>query len=201
MPTCQVKMKKGRFHCSVKVNENIYKGLKSLEPKCASKRISILTSETVEKAQDNILKTQQNYIAQRSRIRKQLNTPSSYVEEIFTLESNRNLPFSTNKICFPKKIPMKNLNLRQRSFTPIRKQANDYFEKNFEDVTLESWLERKAEDRKNSLQLPFVGKILDSNSGKVKRTISIVQDGYTTQKELYSSFRGLSSLRVKSLKL
>lgn len=191
-----------RFKFSEKVNKSFFRGLRSLEPQCASKRIDLLLPKTIEKAYINIVKTQEQFIAQRNRIRCKLNTPSLYKEEVFSSESPKSPQKPLITLSTPKNHLIQNIKSPKRSFTPKRIYHNKSPAMVLGlDSFIGNCIEIKEQSKNLSNKLPVIGKFLNKSFKKMSRAVTLMQDESANIVRYPFSMKSLESRRIKSLKL
>ncbi|OMJ68002.1 hypothetical protein SteCoe_34673 [Stentor coeruleus] len=190
-----------RFQFSEKANKSFFRGLRSLEPQCASKRIDLLLPKTIEKAYISIVKTQAQFIAQRDQIRCKLNTPSLYKEEVFSSESPKFSQKPLLTLSPPKKHLIHSIKTPRRSFTPKRIYHNKSPAMvSGLDSFIDSCVEIKEQSKNLSNKLPVIGKFLNKSFKRMSRAVTLMQDESANIVRYPFSMKSLENRRVKSLK-
>ncbi|OMJ65432.1 hypothetical protein SteCoe_38232 [Stentor coeruleus] len=180
------KSKRTRFHYSEELSENIAKGLRNLSPQCASNRLDLSIGSNVERAYANLIKIQLKYIAQRETIRRQLYNNSEYKERVSRLESPKKQQKSFVSINLTKKLPIKNLELHNKSVNPKKKYLKRSSERaDYIDNFIENCLEVKEQSRGLSNDLPMIGKIFNHKFNKIERTVTMMQDEDLTSSDYF----------------
>lgn len=104
-----------------KIHKNIAKGLKYLEPQCASKRFYVGIPKTIEKAFNEMSITKERFNAEREKLRLGLNTMIKYPQEVYLLNNRRYEHRNDIRYETTPEIILKSSKLKGRSFTPIKR--------------------------------------------------------------------------------
>ncbi|OMJ92469.1 hypothetical protein SteCoe_4811 [Stentor coeruleus] len=104
-----------------KIHTSIAKGLKYLEPQCASKRFYIGIPKTIEKAFNEMSITKERFNAEREKLRLGLNTMIKYPQDVHIVNNRRYEHRNDIRYETTPEIILKSSKLKGRSFTPIKK--------------------------------------------------------------------------------
>lgn len=146
-----------------KAQENIAKAFKNLQPQCASRNLKLPPPKNIEKAFENIVHTQEDFIIQRQRLRSKLNNFSAYKETLSPSESSVHKKYS-RRISIPK-IERKSPSERYSIINLEKVKDIDYVVKNCEEF--------KERNKVLSRELPMLQKFISKSYKRIYKALKI----------------------------
>ncbi|OMJ72932.1 hypothetical protein SteCoe_28499 [Stentor coeruleus] len=172
-----------------KAQESIVKALKNLQPQCASRNPKLPTPNNIEKAFENIVHTQEDFILQRQRLRSKLNNFSTYKETLSPLESSVHKKYSLIQIISPSNSP------RRCSIPKIQRKSPSerYSIINLEKVSGVDYVVKNCEDFKEknkvfSKDLPVLQRFVSKSYKKIYKALNVF-NGESSSKRSCKMFK------------
>lgn len=163
--------------------KSISKAWKSFQPKCASKNSKAAMPKNIEKAYENMVTIQEDFIEQREKIRSQLNTLSKYKENLSTIETPEPKRRSLMHILSPRN-PIRRFSIQKiKRKSPSEKPSIIKLEKGRDiDFVMKNCEDFIENNRNLSKELPALQKFVSKSFKKIQQALNtVIRDGYSDE--------------------